>query len=67
MEVRGLLAAALYLNRQPFAAPSHALVLHRLDPEARLTAYLVTRHFLGAFRRQSKVVEHPRSGRVARS
>jgi tetratricopeptide (TPR) repeat protein len=66
LEVRGLLAAALYLNRQPFAARSHALVLHRLDPEGRLTAYLVTRHFLRAFRRQSQVVE-PLVNLLARS
>jgi tetratricopeptide (TPR) repeat protein len=66
LEVRGLLAAALYLNRQSFAARRHALVLHRLDPEGRVTAYLVTRHFLPAFRQQSQVVE-PLVNLLARS
>jgi tetratricopeptide (TPR) repeat protein len=66
LEVRGLLAVALYLNHQQFAARRHALVLHRLDPEGRQTAYLVTRHFLPAFRQQSQVVE-PLVNLLARS
>jgi tetratricopeptide (TPR) repeat protein len=55
LEVRGLLAIALYLNGQRFQAERHALVLHRLDPEGRQTAYLVSRHFLAAFRQDSPV------------
>ena len=57
LEVRGLLAVALYLNGQRFQAERHALILHRLDPKGRQTAYLVSRHFLPAFR------SHPSSRR----
>lgn len=56
LEARGLLAMALYLNGQPFAAQRHALVLHRLDPAGRETAYLVSRHFLPAMRQDSPLV-----------
>ena len=56
LEARGLLAMALYLNRQPFAAARQATVLHRLDPEGRETAYLVSRHFLPAIRQDSPLV-----------
>ena len=66
LEARGLLASALYLNHQLFAAQRHALVLHRIDPEGRQTAYLVSRHFLPAFREQSQVVE-PLVALLARS
>lgn len=55
LEVRGLLALALYLNGQRVQAERHAVVLHRQDPEGRQTAYLVTRHFLPAFRQDSLV------------
>jgi tetratricopeptide (TPR) repeat protein len=53
LELRGLLAVALYVNGQRFQAERHALVLHRLDPDGRQTAYLVSRHFLTAIREGS--------------
>jgi tetratricopeptide (TPR) repeat protein len=56
LEARGLLAMALYLNGQPLSAQRHAVVLRRLDPEGRQTAYLVSRHFLPSIRQESPVV-----------
>jgi len=56
LEVRGLLATALYLNGQRLRAEGQILILRRLDPEGRQTAYLVSRHFLPAFRLESPLV-----------
>jgi Flp pilus assembly protein TadD len=50
LELRGLLALALYLNGQSVGAEWQWLTLRRADPSGRETAYLVSQHFLSAFR-----------------
>jgi tetratricopeptide (TPR) repeat protein len=50
LELRGLLALALYLNGQNLGAEWQMLALRRADPSFRETAYLVSHHFLAAFR-----------------
>ncbi len=55
LELRGLLALALYLNGQKLQAMRHAFVLRRQDPQGRETAFLVSRRLLPAFQQDTKV------------
>ena len=55
LELRGLFALAEYLEGQRFQAERQVLILRRLDPPGKDTAYLVSRHFLSVFHAESPV------------